>query len=84
MTSEAPRVPLLASDGVDDSVRALFEAFLRERGNIPNLFRAAAHRPPIVQTLVAHMRAVLGPGEVSVLLKELVALRVSHINACSY
>ncbi len=82
--SEVARLPMLGVDDVDGRVRTLFEAFLRERGNIPNLFRIAAHRPPIAETLFAHMRAVMGAGEVPVLLKELLSVRVSHINACRY
>jgi AhpD family alkylhydroperoxidase len=30
------------------------------------------------------MRAVMGPGEVPVLLKELLSVRVSQINQCEY
>jgi alkylhydroperoxidase family enzyme len=79
-----PRVPRLDPDGVADPVREVFDAFVRERGKVPNLFRVAAHRPEIVSTLRAHMNAVMGPGTVDVLLKELVAVRVSQINTCEY
>lgn len=84
MTSESPRVPLPAPEDAPPEVRPLFDAFMRERGNVPNLFRAASLRPPIVLTLFAHLRAVTGPGEVPVLLKELLTVRVSQLNACSY
>ncbi len=79
-----PRVLRLPVDAVSGAVRDLFDAFLRARGRVPNLFRVAAHRPPIVETLYAHMQAVMGPGEVPVLLKELLSARVSHINDCVY
>ena len=79
-----PRVPRLAPDEVEGATRVIFDTFVRQRGNVPNLFRVAANRPPIVQTLHAHMQAVMGPGEVSGLLKELVAVRVSLINDCEY
>jgi alkylhydroperoxidase family enzyme len=79
-----PRVPRLDRDAVDAPVREVFDAFVRERGKVPNLFRIAAHRPDIVATLRAHMNAVMGPGTVDVLLKELVAIRVSQINNCEY
>ncbi len=84
MPHDEARVPLLGIEDVAGSTRALLEALLRERGNIPNLFRAAAHRPDIVETLFAHMRAVMGPGTVPALLKELLTLRVSHVNGCEY
>ncbi|MEO7040389.1 MAG: carboxymuconolactone decarboxylase family protein [Gemmatimonadaceae bacterium] len=84
MTSESPRVPLPELEDATPEVRQLFDAFMRERGNVPNLFRAASLRPPIVLTLFAHLRAVTGPGEVPVLLKELLTVRVSQVNACAY
>lgn len=77
-------MPRLDRNGVGQQVRDLFDAFVRERGKVPNLFRVAAHRPEIVSTLRAHMNAVMGPGTVDVLLKELVAVRVSQINNCEY
>jgi alkylhydroperoxidase family enzyme len=79
-----PRVPRLAVESVGQPVRDVFDAFVRERGKVPNLFRVAAHRPEIVATLRAHMNAVMGPGTVDVLLKELLAIRVSQINNCEY
>lgn len=84
MTSDSPRVPLPPLEDATPDVRTLFDAFMRERGNVPNLFRAASLRPPIVLTLFAHLRAVTGPGEVPVLLKELLTVRVSNLNACGY
>jgi uncharacterized peroxidase-related enzyme len=84
MTDQAPRVPLPALEDAPPDVRQLFDAFMRERGNVPNLFRAASLRPPIVLTLFAHLRAVTGQGEVPVLLKELLTVRVSQLNSCAY
>ena len=84
MTEPTARVPLPAPDQGAPEVQRLFDAFMRERGNVPNLFRAASLRPPIVLTLFAHLRAVTGPGEVPVLLKELLTVRVSQLNKCSY
>jgi alkylhydroperoxidase family enzyme len=78
------RVPRLETGDVDDSVKPTFDAFVKERGVVPNLFRVAAHRPEILRTLREHMAAVMGPGEVPVLLKELLSVRVSQINGCEY
>jgi alkylhydroperoxidase family enzyme len=65
-------------------VKALFDTFLKERGNIPNMFRTVAHRPEILTTMLAHFRAVMGPGTVPVALKEMLAVRVSRLNNCDY
>ena len=78
------RIGRLRPDQVGADVRALFDAFLAERGNIPNMFRTVAHRPEILTTLLAHFRAVMGPGTVPVSLKEMLAVRVSRLNDCDY
>ena len=78
------RLSRLRPDQVGEDVRSLFETFLRERGNIPNMFRTAAHRPDILRTMLAHFRSVMGPGSVPVALKEMLAVRVSRINSCDY
>lgn len=82
--AEEPRVERLGPDDVPPATRERFEQFVRQRGTVPNLFRIAAHRPPIHDTLAAHLGAVMGPGEVSMLLKELLSVRVSHRNDCEY
>jgi len=78
------RLSRLRPDQVGEDIRSLFETFLRERGNIPNMFRTAAHRPEILRTMLGHFRAVMGPGTVPVALKEMLAVRVSRINSCDY
>ena len=78
------RIGRLRPDQVGADVRELFEAFLEERGNIPNMFRTAAHCPAILTTMLAHFRAVMGPGTVPVPLKEMLAVRVSRLNDCDY
>ena len=78
------RITRLRPDEVGADIRALFETFLRERGNIPNMFRTVAHRPEILSSMLAHFRAVMGPGTVPVALKEMLAVRVSRVNSCDY
>jgi alkylhydroperoxidase family enzyme len=79
------RVERLEPERVEEGARVALEAIAKERGGVvPNLFRVAAHRPEIVQTLYAHMKAVMGKGSVPQLLKELITVRVSQINGCVY
>ena len=78
------RLSRLRPDQVGADIRPLFENFLQERGSIPNMFRTAAHRPEILGTMLAHFKAVMGPGAVPVVLKEMLAVRVSRINSCDY
>jgi len=78
------RIRRLEKAEVDAESQALFDDFLRERGNIPNMFRTAAHRPEIMRTMVAHFRAVMNTGTVPKKLKELVIVRTSQLNRCQY
>lgn len=78
------RISRLSPDQADPEIRELFRRFLEERGNIPNMFRTVAHSPDILKTMLAHFRAVLAPGAVPVALKEMLAVRVSHLNGCHY
>jgi alkylhydroperoxidase family enzyme len=78
------RISRLDKTQVDADSQAVFEDFLRERGNVPNMFRTAAHRPEIMRTMVAHFRAIMNTGTVPKKLKELVIVRTSQINGCEY
>ena len=62
----------------------LFARLRRQRGNIPNMFRTMAHRSEIARTADAHLQAIFTTGTVPVRLKEMLAVRVSQINDCSY
>jgi uncharacterized peroxidase-related enzyme len=79
-----PRLKALGPDEAAPEVRPIFATYLAERGNIPNMFRTAAIRPKHLQTMIAHFRTVMGEGTVPVLLKELLWVRVSHLNECRY
>ena len=79
-----PRVRPRDPGEVGEGVRSIFDVFLGERGNIPNMFRTVAVRPKHLETLIAHFRTVMNEGTVPTLLKELLAVRVSSINRCRY
>lgn len=78
------RIRPLEVQEVDNEAKAIFEDFLKERGNIPNMFRTLAHRPVLLKTAFDHFRAVLKTGTVEFKLKEMVAVRVSQMNECQY
>ena len=78
------RISCLEKSQVDPESQQVFDDFLRERGNVPNMFRTVAHRPEIMRTMVAHFRAVMNTGTVPKKLKELVIVRTSQINHCEY
>ena len=82
--SEEPRLPRIDPAEAPAEVRPTFDAYIRQRGKVPNLYRVAAHAPAITTKLAALQDAVMGQGEVPVLLKELLSTRVSHLNLCDY
>ena len=84
-TSEStPRIRPRDPEEVDARVRRIFESFLKERGNIPNMFRTVGALPKHLTTMIAHFSTVMSEGSVPVLLKELLSIRVSSINRCRY
>lgn len=79
-----PRISRLDKSQVDEQTGAIFDTYLKERGNVPNMFRTVAHRPEIFRTMIAHFRAIMNTGTVPAKLKELVIVRTSQINNCEY
>ena len=78
------RIARLEKSQVDAETAHIYDHYLKERGNVPNMFRTVAHRPEILRTLIAHFRAVMETGTVPARLKELVIVRTSQINRCEY
>ena len=78
------RLPRLERDQVPPEIQAIYDTYLKERGNVPNAFKTFAHIPAYLTTMIAHYRAVMFTGEVPFKLKELVFLHVSKLNACRY
>jgi len=79
-----PRISRLDKEQVDHETGKIYETYLAERGNIPNMFRTVAHRPEIFRTMIAHFRAVMNSGTLPAKLKELVIVRTSQLNRCEY
>jgi AhpD family alkylhydroperoxidase len=79
-----PRISRLKRDEVSGDSLAIYDRVLRDRGNVPNMFRTMAHRPEIFETIIAHMEAVLNTGTLHKKLKELVIVRTSQLNRTPY
>jgi uncharacterized peroxidase-related enzyme len=79
-----PRISRLQRDEVLPAAVNIYDRYLRDRGNVPNMFRTMAHRPEIFETIIAHMEAVLNTGTLPKALKELVIVRTSQLNRTPY
>ena len=84
METITPRISRLERDQVTAETGVIYDRYLQQRGNVPNMFRTVAHRPEIFQTMIAHFEAVLHTGTLPLKLKELAIVRTSQLNQCSY
>ena len=78
------KISRLTRKEVTPETGAIYDRYMQQRGNVPNMFRTVAHRPEIFQTMIAHFEAVLNTGTLPLKLKELVIVRTSQINHCEY
>lgn len=84
MPAKPTRIPRLGRDAVSPETSAIYDRYMQQRGNVPNMFRTVAHRPEIFQTMIAHFEAVLQTGTLPLKLKELAIVRTSQLNHCEY
>ena len=79
-----PRISRLSRNEVTPETGEVYDRYMRQRGNVPNMFRTVAHRPEIFQTMIAHFEAILNTGTLPLKLKELAIVRTSQLNHCEY
>lgn len=79
-----PRLKPLTPEEAPEAAQPIFERFMAERGNIPNLFRTLARRPEIMVAYAGLLKAVTYTGTVDLKTKELAMLRVSQVNGSAY
>lgn len=84
MLTTTPKISRLTREEVTAETGEIYDRYMQQRGNVPNMFRTVAHRPEIFQTMIAHFEAVLNTGTLPLKLKELVIVRTSQLNRCSY
>lgn len=78
------RISRLTQCDIDGQAQDIYTRVLRDRGNVPYMFRTLAHRPEIFSTVIAHLDAVMRSGNLPVALKELVIVRTSQLNCTEY
>lgn len=78
------RLARLKRSEVTEPVGVIYDRYMQQRGNVPNMFRTIAQRPEILTTMIAHFEAILNTGTLPTKLKELVIVRTSQLNACEY
>ncbi|MCE2971720.1 MAG: carboxymuconolactone decarboxylase family protein [Burkholderiales bacterium] len=81
-----PLVALLTDDQAAPEARAVFDEIRAARGTdyVNNIWRALANDPKQLRMTWDQVRAVMGPGALDPLTKELIYLAVSAANNCEY
>lgn len=81
-----PTMPLVAENTSDPRVRAVFEDIkaAKKIDRVPNIWRALANHPEHLELCWSRLKAIMQPGKVDALTKEVIALAVSVTNSCRY
>src|SRR4030081_1140430 len=79
-------VELVAEDTRDPRVRAVFEDIkaTKKIDRVPNIWRALATHPEHLELCWTRLKAIMRPGKLDLLTKEIIALAVSATNSCRY
>jgi AhpD family alkylhydroperoxidase len=79
-------VPLVSEEEASPRVRAVFEDIKATKGIdwVPNVWRALANNPEHLELAWGKLKAVMRPGKMDLLTKEIIALAVSITNGCEY
>src|ERR1700736_2102214 len=84
MTQGDARIHLLEKNEVTPQTAAIYDALIAQRGVVPNMFKALAHRPEIAQGVAGFLKPLLSDGALRGWYKELVAIRVSIWHQSDY
>lgn len=79
-------VHLVPEDTDHPKVRAVFADIkaTKKIDRIPNIWRALAANPDHLEMSWSRLKAIMKPGKVDLLTKEIIALAVSATNSCHY
>ncbi len=77
-------VTLISDEEASTEVLAVFDDIRATRGTdfINNFWRALAHDPATLKATWERLKAVMGPGEIDPLVKEMIYIAVSTANGC--
>lgn len=78
------RIEYVDTANADPRVQPIFEEYEERTGSVPNLIRALARDPELLESLLPLFRRIYGISRISPDLKALVMLHVSKANYCPY
>ncbi|MEX0371645.1 MAG: carboxymuconolactone decarboxylase family protein [Tateyamaria sp.] len=79
-------LPLISDEEASAEVLAVFDDIRAVRGTdyVNNFWRALANDPALLAATWGRLKAVMGPGELDPLVKEMLYIAVSVANGCEY
>lgn len=83
-TTNTTRIPLLERDQVTPEVANVYDALLKSRGVVPNMFKTLAHTPALALATAGYLKALLSDGALAGSYKELIAIRLSVLLGSEY
>jgi uncharacterized peroxidase-related enzyme len=78
------KIPYVEKENASPEIRALYEQVEGKLGLVPNVVKAIANSPVMLQGFIPFLGAALGPSAVDAPLKELAIITTSKLNGCSY
>jgi AhpD family alkylhydroperoxidase len=84
--TEKPIVPPIEYEQAGDEVRAVYDDIMRTRNTdwINNFWKVLAHDPALLKRTWESLKAVMAPGALDPLTKEMIYIAVSATNGCEY
>ncbi len=73
-------------DQASPEVKAVYDDIMATRNidRVPDFWRTVANHPPTLARLWEELKAVMAPGRLDPLTKEMIAIAVSATNSCAY
>jgi AhpD family alkylhydroperoxidase len=81
-----PTVKLIEETAADKRVKAIYDDIkaTKKIERVPNFWRALAAHPDNLERAWSQAKAIMQPGRLDLLTKEIIALAVSITNSCRY
>lgn len=81
-----PMAKMIEYDEASASVKAVYDDIMAVKGIdfVPNFWKTLASYPPQLERIWATLKAVMAPGQLDSLTKEMIAVAVSATNGCTY
>jgi uncharacterized peroxidase-related enzyme len=76
-------VAYVTKEEAAEKIRPIYENLERKLGSVPNVFRAMAHNPELLEAFMG-LNSALGKTKLQGKLRELAYIKTSQLNGCDY